>query len=105
MFSATMPPEALEIALKFMNVRILVKRDDSTLRVSSSSMSKWRRKIGSSTLCDLYETLAIVDSSSTRRLDDDSSNIRRLDDYRAELHNLLKEDVCYYQTDGLDILL
>ena len=68
-------------------------------------MSKWRRKIGSSTLCDLYETLAIVDSSGTRRLDDDSSDIRRLDDYRAELHNLLKEDVCYYQTDGLDILL
>jgi hypothetical protein len=28
-----------------------------------------------------------------RRLDDDSSNIRRFDDYRAELHNLLKEDV------------
>jgi len=46
----------------------------------------------------LYETLPIVDSSGTRRLDDDSSDIRRLDDYRAELHKLLKEDVCYYQT-------
>jgi GTPase SAR1 family protein len=26
----------------------------------------------------------------------DSSDIRRLDDCRAELHNLLKEEVCYY---------
>jgi hypothetical protein len=43
-------------------------------------------------------TLPIVDSSGTRRLDDDSSDIRRLDDYGAELHSLLKEDVCYYQT-------
>ena len=30
-FSATMPPEALEITLKFMNVRILVKRDKLNL--------------------------------------------------------------------------
>jgi hypothetical protein len=62
-------------------------------------MSKWRRKIWKlDALCDLYEILAIVDSSGIRRLDDDSSDIRRLKDYCAELHNLLKQDVCYYQT-------
>ncbi|GMI92601.1 eukaryotic translation initiation factor 4A1 [Hibiscus trionum] len=45
-FSATMPPEALEITRKFMNkpVRILVKRDELT---SSNFMSMLRRRNGS----------------------------------------------------------
>jgi hypothetical protein len=38
-FSATLPPEALEITRKFMNkpVRILVKRDELTLEVRAFS--------------------------------------------------------------------
>ncbi|MCL7046846.1 hypothetical protein MKW94_017414 [Papaver nudicaule] len=52
-FSATMPPEDLEITRNFMNklVRILVKRDELTLE-----------RNGGSTHCDLYETLAITQS-------------------------------------------
>jgi hypothetical protein len=34
----------------------------------------------------------------SKSIDDDSLDIRRLDDYGDELHNLLKGDVCYYQT-------
>ncbi|KAB2627857.1 eukaryotic initiation factor 4A-10-like [Pyrus ussuriensis x Pyrus communis] len=50
-FSATMPPEALDITRKFLNkpVRILVKRDEK---------EDWKLE----TLCDLYETLAITQS-------------------------------------------
>jgi GTPase SAR1 family protein len=32
----------------------------------------------------------------------DSSDIRRLDDCRAELHNLLKEEVCYTSSTSDD---
>ena len=100
-FSATMPPEALEITHKFMNkpVRILVKRDELTLEGINQFYVKVEKEDWKfDTLCDLHEILAIVDSSGIRTLDDDSSDIRRLDDYCAELYNLFKEDVCYYQT-------
>ncbi|EAZ02256.1 hypothetical protein OsI_24355 [Oryza sativa Indica Group] len=60
-FSATMPPEALEITRKFMNkpVRILVKRDELTLEFYVNvEKEEWKLD----TLCDLYETLAITQS-------------------------------------------
>lgn len=64
-FSATMPPEALEITRKFMNkpVRILVKRDELTLEgikqfYVNVDKEDWKLE----TLCDLYETLAITQS-------------------------------------------
>jgi len=64
-FSATMPPEALEITRKFMNkpVRILVKRDELTLEgikqfFVNVDKEEWKLE----TLCDLYETLAITQS-------------------------------------------
>ncbi|KAL6544337.1 hypothetical protein OROGR_010834 [Orobanche gracilis] len=64
-FSATMPPEALEITRKFMNkpVRILVKRDELTLEgikqfYVNIDKEEWKLE----TLCDLYETLAITQS-------------------------------------------
>ncbi|KAJ6924364.1 hypothetical protein NC652_017605 [Populus alba x Populus x berolinensis] len=64
-FSATMPPEALEITRKFMNkpVRILVKRDELTLEgikqfYVNVDKEEWKLE----TLCDLYETLAITQS-------------------------------------------
>ena len=85
-FSATMPPEALEITRKFMNkpVRILVKRDELTLEGINQFYVKVEKEDWKfDTLCDLHEILAIVDSSGIRRLDDDSSDIRRLDDYCA----------------------
>lgn len=72
-FSATLPPEALEITRKFMNkpVRILVKRDELTLEGIKQfyvNVSKEDWKLD--TLCDLYETLAITQSvifANTRR--------------------------------------
>jgi superfamily II DNA/RNA helicase len=79
------PPEALEITNRFMNkpVRILVKRDELTLEGIKQFYVKAKEDWKLETPCDLYEILAIVDSSGTRRLDDDSPDIRRLDDYCA----------------------
>jgi len=64
-FSATMPPEALEITRKFMNnpVRILVKRDELTLEgIKQFYVNVEREDWKLDTLCDLYETLAITQS-------------------------------------------
>ncbi|KAK7247062.1 hypothetical protein RIF29_41938 [Crotalaria pallida] len=60
-FSATMPPEALEITRKFMNkpVRILVKRDELTLEgIKQFHVNVKKEEWKLETLCDLYETLA-----------------------------------------------
>merc|ERR1719337_378776 len=73
LFSATMPPEALEITRKFMNkpVRILVKRDELTLEgIKQFYVNVDREEWKLDTLCDLYETLAITQSvifANTRR--------------------------------------
>ncbi|KAF5749404.1 Eukaryotic translation initiation factor 4A1 isoform 3 [Tripterygium wilfordii] len=64
-FSATMPPEALEITRKFMNkpVRILVKRDEPTLEgIKQFHVNVDKEEWKLETLCDLYETLAITQS-------------------------------------------
>ncbi|OIW12074.1 hypothetical protein TanjilG_15314 [Lupinus angustifolius] len=64
-FSATMPPEALEITRKFMNkpVRILVKRDELTLEgIKQFHVNVEKEDWKLETLCDLYETLAITQS-------------------------------------------
>ncbi|KAM0933564.1 putative RNA helicase [Dioscorea sansibarensis] len=64
-FSATMPPEALEITRKFMNkpVRILVKRDELTLEgIQQFYVNVEKEDWKLDTLCDLYETLAITQS-------------------------------------------
>ncbi|URE01025.1 eukaryotic initiation factor [Musa troglodytarum] len=65
LFSATMPPEALEITRKFMNkpVRILVKRDELTLEgIKQFYVNVEKEEWKLETLCDLYETLAITQS-------------------------------------------
>ncbi|KAJ7567359.1 hypothetical protein O6H91_02G143600 [Diphasiastrum complanatum] len=64
-FSATMPPEALEITRKFMNkpVKILVKRDELTLEgIKQFYVNVEKEDWKLDTLCDLYETLAITQS-------------------------------------------
>lgn len=72
-FSATLPPEALEITRKFMNkpVRILVKRDELTLEgIKQFYVNVEKEDWKLETLCDLYETLAITQSiifANTRR--------------------------------------
>merc|ERR1711939_562995 len=63
LFSATMPPEILDMTKKFMRdpVRILVKKDELTLEGIQQfyvAVEKEDWKLG--TLCDLYETLTIT---------------------------------------------
>jgi translation initiation factor 4A len=75
-FSATMPPEALEISEKFLRnpVKILVKTEEVTL----DGIKQFYIAVGSEqykfdTLCDLYETLsitqAIIYCSSRRKVE------------------------------------
>ena len=72
-FSATMPPEALEITRKFMTkpVRILVKRDELTLEgIKQFYVNVDKEEWKLDTLCDLYETLTITQAvifCNTRR--------------------------------------
>jgi translation initiation factor 4A len=63
LFSATMPPEALEITRNFMNnpLRILVKQEEVTLEgirqfFINCEKEEWKLD----TLCDLYDTLNIA---------------------------------------------
>jgi len=73
LFSATMPPEILDMTTKFMRdaVRILVKKDELTLegiRQFYVAIEKEDWKLD--TLCDLYETLTITQAiiyCNTRR--------------------------------------
>merc|ERR1739838_894898 len=73
LFSATMPPELLDMTSKFMRdaVRILVKKDELTLegiRQFYVAIEKEQWKL--ETLCDLYETLTITQAiiyCNTRR--------------------------------------
>lgn len=73
LFSATMPPDMLELSTKFMRepTRILVKKDQLTLEgiqqfYIAIEKEHWKLE----TLCDLYETLTITQSiiyCNTRR--------------------------------------
>jgi len=73
LFSATMPPDILELSQKFMRdpIRILVKSDELTLegiRQFYIAIDKEDWKVD--TLCDLYETLTITQAiiyCNTRR--------------------------------------
>jgi translation initiation factor 4A len=63
LFSATMPPEALDITTKFMNnpVRILVKKEELTLEgIKQFYINVDKEEFKLDTLCDLYETLNIT---------------------------------------------
>ena len=72
-FSATLPPEALDITRKFMNkpVRILVKRDELTLEgIKQFYVNVEKEEWKLDTLCDLYDTMSITQSvifANTRR--------------------------------------
>jgi len=76
LFSATMPPDALDITKKFMNnpVRILVKRDELTLEgIKQFYISVDREEWKFETLCDLYDTLnitqAVIFCNTRRKVD------------------------------------
>jgi len=73
LFSATMPPEILDISVRFMRdpVRILVKRDELTLDgIKQFYVAVDKEDWKFETLCDLYETLTITQAiiyCNTRR--------------------------------------
>jgi len=76
LFSATMPPEALEITQRFMNspVRILVKRDELTLEgIKQFYIAVDREEWKLDTLIDLYDTLniaqAVIFCNTRRKVD------------------------------------
>jgi translation initiation factor 4A len=76
LFSATMPPEALEITQRFMKdpVRILVKRDELTLEgIKQFYINVERDEWKLDTLCDIYDTLnitqAVIFCNTRRKVD------------------------------------
>jgi len=76
LFSATMPPDALDITNRFMNspVRILVKKDELTLEgIKQFYVSVDREDWKLDTLCDLYDTLnitqAVIFCNTRRKVD------------------------------------
>jgi len=87
LFSATMPPDALDITNKFMNkpVRILVKKDELTLEgIRQFYISVEREEFKLETLCDLYETLNITQAvifCNTRKKVDDLTNKMRAKEF------------------------
>jgi len=76
LFSATMPPDALDITNRFMNtpVRILVKKDELTLEgIKQFYVSVDKEDWKLDTLCDLYDTLnitqAVIFCNTRRKVD------------------------------------
>merc|ERR1712048_708322 len=93
LFSATMPPEILDMTSKFMRdaVRILVKKDELTLegiRQFYVAIEKEEWKLG--TLCDLYETLtitqAIIYANPRRKVDWLTEKMRERDFTVSAMH-------------------
>jgi len=93
LFSATMPPEALEITQRFMNspVRILVKRDELTLEgIKQFYISVDREEWKLDTLCDLYDTLnitqAVIFCNTRRKVDYLTDKMRARDHTVSSTH-------------------
>jgi len=83
LFSATMPPDALEITQKFMNkpIRILVKREELTLEgIKQFYINVEREEWKLDTLCDLYDTLnitqAVIFCNTRRKVDELTDKMR-----------------------------
>jgi len=93
LFSATMPPEALEITQRFMNnpVRILVKRDELTLEgIKQFYIAVDREEWKLDTLCDLYDTLnitqAVIFCNTRRKVDYLTDKMRSRDHTVSSTH-------------------
>jgi len=83
LFSATMPPDALDITKKFMHdpIKILVKRDELTLEgIKQFYISVEKEDWKFDTLCDLYETLnitqAVIFCNTRRKVDELTDKLR-----------------------------
>jgi translation initiation factor 4A len=93
LFSATMPPEALEITQRFMNspIRILVKRDELTLEgIKQFYIAVDREEWKLDTLCDLYDTLnitqAVIFCNTRRKVDYLTDKMRDRDHTVSSTH-------------------
>jgi len=93
LFSATMPPEILDMTTKFMRdaVRILVKQNELTLEgirqfYVAIEKEEWKLE----TLCDLYETLtitqAIIYCSTRRKVDYLANEMEKRDFAVSTMH-------------------
>merc|ERR1712137_529889 len=93
LFSATMPPEILDMTTKFMRdaVRILVKKDELTLEgirqfYVAIEKEEWKLE----TLCDLYETLtitqAIIYCNTRRKVDYLANEMEKRDFTVSTMH-------------------
>merc|ERR1712039_1056914 len=98
LFSATMPPEILDLTSKFMRdeVRILVKRDELTLEgIRQFYVAVEREDWKLDTLCDLYETLtisqAIIYCNTRRRVDMLADQLARRDFTISTMHSELNQ--------------
>jgi translation initiation factor 4A len=97
-FSATMPPDALDITRKFMNqpVRILVKRDELTLEgIKQFYVNVDREEWKLDTLCDLYDTLSITQAvifcNTRRKVDWLTESMRSRDFTVSAMHGDMEQ--------------
>jgi len=99
LFSATMPPEILELTKKFMRdpVRILVKRDELTLEgINQFYVALEREEWKLDVLIDLYETLTIAQCiiycNTQRRADQLAEELRKRDFTVSVMHAGLDQE-------------
>jgi len=99
LFSATMPPEALEITEKFMTnpLRILVKQDEITLEgirqfFINCDREQWKFDV----LCDLYDTLniaqAVIFCNTRKKVEWLTDQLRAKDFTVSATHGELEQD-------------
>merc|ERR1712151_213896 len=99
LFSATMPPEILDLTEKFMRqpVRILVKRDELTLEgIQQFYVAIEKEDWKLDTLCDLFEVLTISQSiiycNSRRKVDYLEKQMTQRDFAVSVIHADLNQD-------------
>jgi len=99
LFSATMPPDILDLTTKFMRnaVSILVKKDELTLEgirqfYVGIEKEAWKLEV----LCDLYETLtisqAIIYCNTRRKVDTLAEELSKRDFTVSCMHSELDQD-------------
>ncbi|XP_057957825.1 eukaryotic initiation factor 4A-8-like isoform X2 [Malania oleifera] len=98
-FSATMPPEALELTKNFMNrpVRILVKHDELILEnIKQFHVNVKKEECKFETLCDLYEILSanhsIIFANTRRKVDWLKDQIRTRDCTVSAIHEDMNQN-------------
>jgi translation initiation factor 4A len=99
LFSATMPPDALQITEKFMNnpIRILVQQDEITLEgirqfYIDCEKEQWKFDV----LCDLYDTLniaqAVIFCNTRNKVEWLTDHLRQKDFTVSATHGDLEQD-------------